>query len=489
MKKLSITQIVFALLLSLCCFDRTVQAQTMEGHHFGKYPAINAMIHDGDQKNLDLDNKDFLLEIWFKPLPPVKYKGNAPNVLMSKKTFERLSGFELGYSNDGNVSFSWCDKKMELEKDSAVGVAGAAKENQWSYIAVCYSHRDKKVAFFKDGKILKEFASIDIGNISAQAPFTLAYSEATGGQANCMIDEARVWKFARGLPVDVQAAIAFHGANPQKASDSLVKAASYSKWTFSSSNDDVKDQGNNGNTLCYVPFGYKEGPSIKPFPEKPQGMTYYVDNKNPGASDAAEGTKDRPFKTIQRGARAAKPGDVIHVCAGLYREAVMLRTGENGKPVTLEGEEGTIVTGSDPLGGWEKAQSGLWMVKNWKGSYQGPMDPTTDDARAQPQNLLFVDDQPMDYVLNKVELVPGSWTLEPLLGQNPKTITLYPLPGVDPTKVAVEISEVRQAPLLLTTKFNHVKGIHFTRGSVNLRGVGNLFENNIIDWAATGGLN
>ena len=46
----------------------------MQGHHFGQWPAISAMIAEETQKNLNLDDQDFLIEIWFKPLAVLKYK-------------------------------------------------------------------------------------------------------------------------------------------------------------------------------------------------------------------------------------------------------------------------------------------------------------------------------------------------------------------------------------------------------------------------------
>ncbi len=94
----------------------------------------------------------------------------------------------------------------------------------------------------------------------------------------------------------------------------------------------------------------------------------------------------------------------------------------------------------------------------------------------------------MDFIFSKTELVPGSWTIEPIEGVGPKTLTLCPIPGVDPTKVPTEISEVVSAPLLTTAKFNHVRNIHFTRGGVLLRGMCNRFENNVIDWCCWNGL-
>ena len=51
------------------------QAGEMKGHRFGEWPAISAVIAEESQKNLNLDDKDFLIEIWFKPLATLKYKG------------------------------------------------------------------------------------------------------------------------------------------------------------------------------------------------------------------------------------------------------------------------------------------------------------------------------------------------------------------------------------------------------------------------------
>ena len=61
-----------------------------QGHHFGKWPAINAVIHDESQKNLNLDDKDFLIEVWFKPLAKLKYKGNGPSSLDLQERLRRF---------------------------------------------------------------------------------------------------------------------------------------------------------------------------------------------------------------------------------------------------------------------------------------------------------------------------------------------------------------------------------------------------------------
>ena len=458
-------------------------------HHFGKWPAINALILDEKQRNLNLDDNDFLLEVWFKPLPELKYKRKASSSLICKKGYPGLPGYDLSYSAGGDLGLTLCDKRRELDGDAGYGAGGIVKENAWNYVAVSYRHKEKELVFYKDGAAVKTYTGVELGDVSNHDMFSIAWNEYTANsQAHCMIREARIWKFGKGAPEDLAAILAWHNDNPGRVSDKLTAAADFSRWSFTAANDNVEDLGNNGNTLCCAPWGYQEGAKVLPMPAKPQGRTYYVDNRNPPAADSGDGSPNRPFRTIKEAAKAAFAGDLIHVRAGLYRESVLLRAGENGRPITLEGEPGTVISGADPVAGWAAGQEGWWVLKDWDGreKYAGPIDPKEDDARAHPGNLLFVDDEPMEFVLTKAELVPGSWTIEPLLHAGRKTITLCPLPGVDPRRVATEISDVRG--LLATTKFNRVRNIHFTRGGVSVRGRGNLFESNIVDWSAGNGI-
>lgn len=64
------------------------------------------------------------------------------------------------------------------------------------------------------------------------------------------------------------------------------------------------------------------------------GVVYYV---SPSGSNRNVGTStDRPFRTIQKAARTARPGDTVRVMAGTYIESVRLtRSGEDGAPITF----------------------------------------------------------------------------------------------------------------------------------------------------------
>jgi hypothetical protein len=63
---------------------------------------------------------------------------------------------------------------------------------------------------------------------------------------------------------------------------------------------------------------------------------YVVDNAAPGAADTNSGTEAAPWKTVQRAADVAKPGDTIYVMAGRYDGAVTVKTsGAAGQPITF----------------------------------------------------------------------------------------------------------------------------------------------------------
>ncbi len=69
-----------------------------------------------------------------------------------------------------------------------------------------------------------------------------------------------------------------------------------------------------------------------------RAATYVVDQAAPGAADTNSGTEEQPFKTVQRAADAAKPGDTIYVMAGKYDERVGVKSGGvEGKPVAFVG--------------------------------------------------------------------------------------------------------------------------------------------------------
>ena len=112
-------------------------------------------------------------------------------------------------------------------------------------------------------------------------------------------------------------------------------------------------------------------------------MIYYVNAK---AATPGDGSRERPFAAIQQAAAIARPGDEVLVLPGVYREAVNPVYG--GTPearITYRSVEkgGAVITGAEPLTGWEPMGEGVW--------------------RASVPNSMFTDRNPF------TTLVSGDW--------------------------------------------------------------------------------
>src|SRR5512137_67607 len=85
-----------------------------------------------------------------------------------------------------------------------------------------------------------------------------------------------------------------------------------------------------------------------------------------GGNDANQGSSSKPFKTISAAAQVAQPGDVVTVHAGVYRERVSPPRGgtSEGMRIVYQAAPGekAIITGSEPVKGWEKASGDAWKA-------------------------------------------------------------------------------------------------------------------------------
>ena len=80
-------------------------------------------------------------------------------------------------------------------------------------------------------------------------------------------------------------------------------------------------------------------------------MTYYV---NSNVENHGNGSKEKPFKTIQEAAEIAVAGDEVIVAPGIYRESVNPKNGgEEGKRIVYKSEVplGAHITGAEQLSG------------------------------------------------------------------------------------------------------------------------------------------
>lgn len=83
-------------------------------------------------------------------------------------------------------------------------------------------------------------------------------------------------------------------------------------------------------------------------------------------SDIADGSESAPFRTINRAAQVARPGDTVLVHAGVYREWVDPRRGglSDQRRITYRPADGehVLITGSEPVTGWERTERTVWKV-------------------------------------------------------------------------------------------------------------------------------
>jgi hypothetical protein len=91
--------------------------------------------------------------------------------------------------------------------------------------------------------------------------------------------------------------------------------------------------------------------------------TFYVATNG---SDSNAGSLARPFKTIQKAANLAQPGDTVFVRGGTYRETVRpSRSGTGSSPIAFKayGSEKVTVSGADVVSGWSRHGGSVYKAK------------------------------------------------------------------------------------------------------------------------------
>jgi len=99
--------------------------------------------------------------------------------------------------------------------------------------------------------------------------------------------------------------------------------------------------------------------SMSALPVMAQGGRHlYVAANVPAASDANDGTRERPLKTIGRAAQMVEPGDTVWIDSGVYRETVLVERSGDGpeRMIAFRALPGAsvVVKGSEPIAGWTR---------------------------------------------------------------------------------------------------------------------------------------
>ena len=125
-------------------------------------------------------------------------------------------------------------------------------------------------------------------------------------------------------------------------------------------------------------------------------VEYFVDGKSQTADDAGPGTAEKPLKTVSAGAAKLKPGDVLTIRAGVYREAVKVTaSGTKEAPITIRAAKGehVVVTGADLLKGWKRFEGArkkpVWVLKPFPAWKRFKYDPHEGHGRGAGPQLIF----------------------------------------------------------------------------------------------------
>lgn len=114
------------------------------------------------------------------------------------------------------------------------------------------------------------------------------------------------------------------------------------------------------------------------FPGAGQAREYHVSVKG---DDADKGTAKAPFQTITKAAEVARPGDIITVHEGVYRERISPPRGGSSEDERIVYQaapgEKVIVKGSEIINGWRKVQNDTWKVIIPNGFF-GEFNPYSD---------------------------------------------------------------------------------------------------------------
>jgi hypothetical protein len=105
-----------------------------------------------------------------------------------------------------------------------------------------------------------------------------------------------------------------------------------------------------------------------------QAAVIVVNTENPAASDeTGDGSEARPFKSIQKGAKAAKAGDTVYVMAGDYAERITLAaSGAEGKPLVFH----ALPHGEVTMRGFDLTGQSFVRIQGFKVISDKPSDRT-----------------------------------------------------------------------------------------------------------------
>lgn len=150
-------------------------------------------------------------------------------------------------------------------------------------------------------------------------------------------------------------------------------------------------------------------------------QVYHV---SPGGEDEASGDRDHPLRTIQAAAIRARPGDVIEVHAGVFRERVDPPRGGTGpdSPIVYRAAPGEVVEirGSEVVTGWKPIGDRIWTVEVDAAVF-GEFNPFADEirgdwflplGRAHHTGAVYLDGEWLTEAPDREAIAAGQWFAE-----------------------------------------------------------------------------
>jgi hypothetical protein len=184
--------------------------------------------------------------------------------------------------------------------------------------------------------------------------------------------------------------------------------------------------------------------------EKPLrfSRTYYVDGQAKNADDDGPGSKERPFRTINKAAQVLQPGERVVIAEGVYRECVRPARGGTGTEAMISYEAApgakvaikgsAVVKDWHPSQGWNFGLDAKTMkpVKAWElhldpALFRGYNPFEVDNVIGTRFWIDYAKDNMATYFRRRGMVFVDGWPLEPvegareLAGPSPRSLNFF----------------------------------------------------------------
>ncbi|MGL1889521.1 MAG: right-handed parallel beta-helix repeat-containing protein [Reichenbachiella sp.] len=194
--------------------------------------------------------------------------------------------------------------------------------------------------------------------------------------------------------------------------------------------------------------------------------------------DSNVGSIEAPFRTINKAARTAKPGDVIYIHEGTYREYVNPTTsGSAAAYITFTNFEGgnVLIKGSEQISDWVNVDQGIWKIELDESYFNG-YNPYKLYVDGDFQNYgqwhhrgdVYIDNAVLDERQSMREMIVESntwWTEE----RSGSTIIYANFGDANPNETLTEINvrELIFFPSKPVVNYIHLDGIRYHHAAPN----------------------